>query len=137
MKPAAAVAEGVGLGVALGELLVALAHDVGQVAELRRAGADADLGQRGVQRDLARRAGEQVLAAQDVGDLHQRVVDGVDQRVERVAVGARQRVVGHVAAVELHLAAHEVVEDDRPVGHGETGHRSAALGLEVGLLLGR
>ena len=31
-----AVGEQVGLGVALGELLVALAHDVGQVAEARR-----------------------------------------------------------------------------------------------------
>ena len=83
-----------------------------------------------VERDLARRRGQQVLAAQHVGDPHQRVVDRVDQRVERVAVGAHQREVGHVLGLEGDLAADQVVEGDRAVGHPEPQHRRAALGLE-------
>ena len=121
-----AVAEQAGLGVALGQLLVALAHHVGQVAEARRRLRDADLVQRVVQRDLARRAGQQVLAAQHVGDLHQRVVDRVDQGVERVAVGARDREVGHVLGVEGDLAADQVVEGDLALGHPEARHRVTA-----------
>src|SRR5690606_40264463 len=54
-----------GLRVPLGELLVALAHHVRQVAEGRGPLGDAQLGQRLVQGDLARGGGEQVLAAQD------------------------------------------------------------------------
>ena len=79
-----AVQEEAGLGIALGELLVALAHDVGQVAELRHVLGHTHCVQRAVQRDLARGGAEQVLAAQDVGDAHQRVVHRVDQGVERV-----------------------------------------------------
>ena len=137
-KPRVAVAEQVGLRVALGELLVALAHDVGQVAELRgRPCATPMLGERVVERDLARGRGEQVLAAQHVGDLHQRVVDRVDQRVERVAVGAAQREVGHVLGLEGDLAADQVVEGDRAVGHPEPDDRRAALGAERRDLLAR
>ena len=91
---------------------------------------DAQLDQRPVQRDLPRRARQQVLAAQHVGDLHQRVVDRVDQRVERVAVGAAEREVGDVLRLEGDLAAHQVVPGDRAVGHPEPHHRLAPLGLE-------
>ena len=50
-----AVVEEVRLGVALGELLVALAHDVGQVAEARHERGHPDVDERVVQRDLPRR----------------------------------------------------------------------------------
>ena len=56
------------------------------MTEARHELGDADRLKRAVQDNLARRRGEQVLAAQDVGDLHERVVDRVHQRVERVAV---------------------------------------------------
>ncbi len=126
-----AVGEQVRLRVALGELLVALAHHVGQVADARGAAvADADLGQRVVQRHLARRARQQVLPAQHVGDLHEQVVDGRDQRVERVAVGAAEREVGDELGLERDLAADQVVERDRAVGHPEPHDRPAVLGPE-------
>ncbi len=117
------------LGVTLGELLVALAHDVRQVAEGRDLLGDAQLGQRLVQGDLPRGGGEQVLAAQDVGDLHQRVVDRVDQRVERGAVGTDDAVVRDVLRGEGQLAADQVREGDRLVGHPEADDRLPALGL--------
>jgi len=126
-----AVAEQVGLGVALAQLLVALAHDIRQVTELRGgAVADADLRERVVQGDLAGRAGQQVLPAQHMGDLHERVVDGGDQRVERVAVGPRQGVVGHELCVEGDLTADQVVEADLALGHPEPDDAGSLLGLE-------
>ena len=97
---------------------------------------DAQLDQRLVQRDLARGGGEQVLAAQDVGDLHQRVVDRVDERVQRGAVGADDAVVRHVLRGEGQLAADQVREGDRLVGHPEADDRGAALGLVLRDLLG-
>ena len=65
-----------------------------------------------------------------MGDLHQRVVDGVDQRVERVAVGAAEREVGHVLGLERDLAADQVVEGDLAVGHPEPDDRRPTLGAE-------
>ncbi|CAM5544968.1 hypothetical protein SCALM49S_03598 [Streptomyces californicus] len=124
------------LRVALGELLVALAHDVREVAEGRGVLGDAQLDERPVQGDLARGGGEQVLAAQDVGDLHQRVVDRVDQRVERGPVGADDAVVGDVLRLDGDLAADQVGEGDGLVGHPEADDRGAALGLVRGLPLG-
>ena len=61
-----------------------------------------------------------------MGDLHQRVVDGVDQGVERLAVGAGHREVGHVVGVEGDRAADQVVEGELAVGHPEARHRVAA-----------
>ena len=109
-EAAVAVQEQVGLGVALGQLLVALAQHRRQVPEHRRAGADADRLQRLVERDLPRRRRQQVLAAQHVRDAHEGVVDRVDQRVQGLAVGADDDEVRHRARLERHLAAHQVVE---------------------------
>ena len=96
-EAALAVDVEVGLRVPLGQLLVALAGDVGQVPEPRRARGDADVGQRGVERELPRGRGQQVLAAQHVGDAHQGVVHRVDERVQRRAVAPDQHEVGHRA----------------------------------------
>ncbi|MGY3679455.1 hypothetical protein ACVWXU_003078 [Streptomyces sp. TE33382] len=126
-----------GLRVTLGELLVALAHDVREVTEGGGVLGDAQLDQRAVQGDLARGGGEQVLAAQDVGDLHQRVVDRVDQRVERGAVGADDAVVRHVLRLDGDVAADQVGEGERLVGHPEADDGGAALGLVRGDPLGR
>ncbi len=128
--------EQVGLRVALGELLVALAHDVGQVAEDRQVAGDADVHQRADQHHLAGGGGEQVLAAQHVGDAHQGVVDGVDQRVQRGAVGADDHVVRDAAGLEGDVAADHVGEGDVLVRHPDAEHGLAALGLERGQLLG-
>ena len=101
-----------------------------------RAVAHADIRERGVHRELAGGRGEQVLAAQHVGDAHERVVDGVDQGVERVAIGAHDDVVGHVLATEGQLATDEVIPGPILIGHGEAGDGAATLGLEGCALLG-
>ncbi len=107
------------------------------MAELRHDVRDADLQQRPVQRDLARRRGQQVLAAQHVRDAHERVVDGVHERVERLPVRAHERVVRDRARLERDLPAHHVGEGDVLVRHPQAQHRLTALGAEGGLLLVR
>ena len=92
--------------------------------------------ERFVEGDLAWGRGEQVLAAQHVGDPHQRVVDRVHQRVERVTVGAHDREVGDVLGLEGDLAADQVVEDDRAVGDPDAHDVGASLRLEGQALLG-
>ena len=134
-EAALAVDVEVGLRVPLGQLLVALAGDVGQVAEPRGPGGDADVGQRPVEGELTRGGGQQVLAAQDVGDAHEGVVHRVHERVERHAVGPHQHEVRHGPGGEADLAPHEVVPHQVLVGHRQPQHRLAALGPEGGLLL--
>ncbi len=124
----------VGRGVALGELLVALPHDQRQVPEARSAGGHPDVGQRGVQRQLAGRGGQQVLPAQHVGDPHQRVVDRVDQRVQRLTAGPGQHEVRHGTGGEDHLAADQVVPGQVRVWHPQPQHRGPSLGQEGRLL---
>ena len=127
--------EQVGLRIALGELLVALPHDVGKVPEDGHVAGHADVHQRADQHHLAGRGGEQVLAAEDMRDAHQGVVDGVDQGVQRGAVGADNDVVRDAAGLEGDFAAHHVGEGDVLVRHPDAEHRLAALGLERGQLL--
>ena len=123
MKPAVPEQEQVGLRVTLGELLVALPHDVRQVAEDGQVAGDADVHQRADQHHLAGRGREQVLAAQHVGDAHKRVVHRVDQGVQRGAVGADDHVVRDAAGLEGDLAADHVRERDILVGHPHAEHR--------------
>ena len=78
---------------------------------------------------------QQVLAAQHVRDAHERVVDRVDQRVQRLAVGAHDDEVRHRAGLERDLAAHQVREREVVVGHPQAQDRLAALGAERRLLL--
>ena len=130
-----AVDEEVGLRVPLGQLLVALAHDVGQVAEAGHDLGPSDRHEGAVEHHLARGRGQQVLAAQDVGDAHGGVVHRVDQRVQGVAVGTHDDVVGHGARLEGDGAAHEVVEGDVLVGHAQTQDGLPPLGAEGRLLL--
>src|SRR5699024_7299141 len=103
--------------------------------ELRHALGDADLDQRPVERDLARGGGEDVLAAQHMGDAHEGVIHGVDQGVERLAVRAHDDEVGRGAGLEGDLAAHHVGEGDVLLRHAQSPGGLAALGAEGGLLL--
>ena len=134
-EAALAVQEQVRLRIALGQLLVAVAENAWQMGELGNALRDADADQRLVQRDLARRRRQQVLAAQHVGDLHQRVVDRIDQGVQRISARPGQREVRHGARREGGVAAHQVVPGDVRVGHPQPHHRLAALGDERRALL--
>ena len=91
-----------------------------------------------VERELARGRAEQVLPAQHVGDLHEQVVDGRDQRVERGPAGAAEREVGDELGLEGDLAADQVVEGDLALGHPEPDDRLAVLGAEgLDLLVGQ
>jgi hypothetical protein len=127
--------EQIGLRVALGKLLVAVTENAWQMRKLGHRIGDTDPDQRLVQRDLPRRRRQQILAAQHVGDLHQRVVDRIDQGVQRITTGAGDREVRHHAGGEGRLAAHQINPGDVLVGHLEAQHGLSAFGLERGLLL--
>ncbi|MBG9887349.1 hypothetical protein ABE10_12670, partial [Bacillus toyonensis] len=64
--------------------------------------------QRAVEGELTGGGRHEVLAAEHVGDAHERVVHRVHQRVERRAVRAHHDEVGEGAGGEGHLAADEV-----------------------------
>ena len=65
------------------------------------------------------RVGEVVLAAQHERDAHVHVIDDDRHVVGRRAVRAQQHEVVEHLVVELDLAAHEVGEAHRRVGHAE------------------
>ena len=115
-----AVVEQVGLWVALGELLVALAHHVRHVAEQRHLLGDAEFHKVTVKHDLARGGAQEVLAAQHDVDFHHRVVDRVGQRVQWVAVRAHDHVVRHGAGLELDGATNQIVKGDVFIRHLDT-----------------
>ena len=94
-----------------------VSEDAWQVGELGHAFGDADANQRLVQRYLAWCGRKQILAAQDMRDLHQRVVYWIDQGVQRISTGAGQGEIGHDARRERGLPADEVVPRDVLCGH--------------------
>ena len=130
MKPRSRWANRFDCGSRLESFLVALPQYRWQVRELRYALGDPDPDQRLIQRQLARRRRQQVLAAQHMGDLHQRVVDRVDQGVQRISVAAGQREIGHGARREGGGSAHQVVPAEVFVGHPQPHHRLTALRQE-------
>ena len=134
-EAAVAVGEQIRLRVTLGQLLVPLAQYRWQVGELRNALGDPDPDQRLIQRDLPRRRRQQVFAAQHMRDLHQRVVDRVDQGVQRISVGSGQREIGNGPRREGGRAAHQVMPAEVVVGHPQPHHRVTAFGGECGALL--
>ena len=136
MKPRLALQEEVGLGIALGELLVAVvAEHERHVREARDERRHAGIDERAVQRELAGRRRHEVFAADHVRDAHERVVDRVHERVQRHAPGADEHEVGEGSGREGHLAADEVDVGEVLVGHAQAPGRLAALGAEGGLLL--
>ena len=99
-----------GCAVAFGEAFAIGAEDGGEMGEL------GDLPAEGlVDGDLLGGVGDVVVAADDVGDLHERVVDGDDVVVDGhagggSAGGADEDWVADRVGGELHIAADEVVE---------------------------
>ncbi len=131
-----ALQEQVGLRVALGQLLRAgLAQDERHVAEARHEVGDAGVDERGVERELSCSRGHEVLAADDVGDAHEGVVDGVRERVQRLAARAHDDEVGERAAGEGHLAPDEVDVGEVVLGDAHAPRGLAALRAERGFLL--
>ena len=129
-----AMQEQIRLRVAFGKLLVALTHHVRQVAEQRHLLGNAEFHKVAVEHNLTRSGAEQILAAQHDIDAHERVVHGVRERVQRVAVRAHDHVIRHRPRLERDLAANEVVEGDVFVGHLDAQCRLAPLRAERCLL---
>ena len=65
-----------------------------------------------VDHDLARRVGQVVVAADDVGDAHHRVVHDRSEVVRGRAVGAEDDEVVELLGVEAHVAVDRVVHED-------------------------
>ena len=131
-----ALQEQVGLGVALGELLVSLiAQHERHVREARNERRDAGVDERAIQRELARRGRHEVFAPDHMRDAHERVVDGVHERVERHSPGADDHEVGERSRREGHLAADQVDVGEVLVGDAQTPGGLTALGPERGLLV--
>ena len=76
-----------------------------------------------IQRELARGVGQVVLAADDVRDLHQRVVDGGGELVGGRAVRAQDHEVLDRADRDADVAAGRVVDDDVLGRRAEAGSR--------------
>ena len=84
--------------------------------------------QRLVKRDLLRRVGEMIVAANDVRDLHQRVVDHHHVVVNRNAAGAQDDGIADHFVGELDHAAHDVVKANGVLGNAQANGRSFAAG---------
>ena len=68
-------------------------------------------------------------------DAHQRIVDWIYQRVERIAVTAHDDVIGNMLRLERHLTTDEVVPHPRLGGHAKAKNRLTTFGAEGSLLL--
>ncbi len=135
-EPALAVEEEVRLGVPLRKLLVPLPHHVGEVPEERHVARHADVDQRTVESHLPWSGGQQVLSPQDVGDAHQGIVHGIDQRIEGGAVGTDDGEIGDASGAEGNLAAHQVGEGDVLVRHAQPQDGLATPAAQRRTLLG-
>ena len=127
--------EEVGLRVPLGQLSVALPHDVGQVPELGHDLSPTDVHEGTIEGHLPRGGGQQVLTAQDMGDAHRGVVNGVDQCVEGLASCTHDDVVRHAAGLEGDGASDKVGEGDVLLRHPHPQDGQAPFGTEGVLLL--
>ena len=105
------------------------------MAEARHELGNTQFFQRSVEDDLARRRREQVFTTQDVRDFHERVINGVDQRVQRVTIGADNDVVRNRTGLEGDLAADQVGEGNVLIGHAQAQNRLASLGAVGGNLI--
>ena len=89
------------------------------MSELRHGVGDANRDQGAIERNLSRGRRQQVLAAQDVGDPHECVIDRIDERVERIAIRADDHEVRHAARGERDRAPDDVVPAEVLVGHAQ------------------
>ena len=97
--------------MALGELGPVGAEDERHVAEARRRQAEGL-----VEEDLLGRVGDVVVAAEDVGDAEEGVVDDAGEVVGRRAVRLDDDLVLDGVRLDGDPAVDEVVEGDRPAG---------------------
>ncbi len=134
MKPRSRCRNRLDCGSRLDSFLLPVAENAWQMGEFGHPIGDADAHQRLVQRDLPRRRRQDVLTAEHVGDLHHRVVDRIDQRVQRIPAAAGDREVGNGACGERRRPAHQVGPAEVLVGHPQTEHGLAAFGCELGTL---
>ena len=89
------------------------------------------------QQDVLRRVREVVLAADDVGDLHRRVVDDDREVIQRAAVAADDdEVAAQVGDVDLDVTADDVVEGDDAGPDPESKRARPAVGDPRRPLLG-
>ena len=127
--------EEVGLRVSLGQLPIALPHDVGQVAELGNNLSPTDVHEGPVEDHLPRSGGQQVLTSQNMGDAHRGIVNGVDQGVEGLTTCAHNDVVRNATGLEGDGAADQVGEGDVLLRHPHPQDGQAPFGAEGVLLL--
>ena len=92
------------VAVALGQLMLRIAHDRRHVDILRNLPAE-----RLIEQVILRRRGQVLHAAHDVGDAHQVVVDDVGEVVGRHTVLLNQHHVVERVIREGHVAEHEVI----------------------------
>ena len=105
------------------------------MAKFRGLLGDAEFLQRLVQRQLTRSGGKKVLAAQNMRDAHQCVIDRVNQSVKRRAVGTCNDVVRLGLRLEGQLTTNEVLPGPILLRHAQAPHWLAAFGLECSDLL--
>ena len=128
--------EQIRLRIALGELLGAgLPQHEWHVTESRHEVGHARVIEGRIQCELTRRRRHEVLAADDVGDAHQRVVHRVREGVESLPARAHDDEVGERSGGEGHLAADEVDIGDVVVGHAQPVGGLASLRAEGRSLL--
>ena len=126
VAPVAEVGDG-DVVAALRQLLALLVDEERQVGEDRLV-VEAE----GVDdQQVLRRAVDVVLAADHVGDAHERVVDRVGEQEHRRAVRAEEDEVLEGGVGELDVAADEVVEAGRAVVGGAEAQRPPVAGLEA------
>ena len=130
-----AMQEQVGFRIALGQLLVALAHHIRHVAEQRHLLGDAQLDQIPIQHDLTRGGAQQILTAQHYVDVHHGIVDRVGQRVQRITVRTHDHVIRYGTGLEFDAATDQIVEGDIIIGHTDAQSRLTAFCAEGRLLL--
>src|ERR1700733_2856819 len=107
----------------LGQSLAITAQDGRQVGKLRQPPTEGLVNSYlpGSVRDV-------VVTANDVGDLHERIVDGNHVVVDRDAGRTNQNKVTHGLACKLDVTAHDVVEAQGRVGHRQTHSEALACG---------
>jgi len=111
----------------LRQLLALLVHDQREVGEHGDIGDAESL----AQQQHLRRDVDEILAPNDVGDAHGRIVDGVGNEEHRQAAAADDDEVLEVGVLERHLAADQVVERCGSLVGGAKADDDAGAGLDV------
>ena len=79
--------------------------------------------ERFVNQYLLRRVGKMIVSANDMRDLHQRIVDHNRIVIGGPAIGPKKYRIADDVARKLHCAVNDVVEPNRSFTHFETHNR--------------